>query len=64
MIFFWGETPDGWGIPGIRGPAAGDGREMTMASLRVMPVIEATKKGRFRRACGINNQDEKKETEK
>lgn len=24
MIFFWGETPDGWGIPGIHGPAAGD----------------------------------------
>jgi glyoxylase-like metal-dependent hydrolase (beta-lactamase superfamily II) len=20
MIFFWGETPDGWGIPGVHGP--------------------------------------------
>ncbi len=24
MIFFWAETPDGWGIPGIHGPLAGD----------------------------------------
>lgn len=24
MIFFWAETPDGWGIPGIHGPWAGD----------------------------------------
>lgn len=24
MIFFWGETPDGWGIPGLHGPWAGD----------------------------------------
>jgi len=24
MIFFWAETPDGWGIPGIHGPMAGD----------------------------------------
>lgn len=24
MIFFWAETPDGWGIPGIHGPLAED----------------------------------------
>jgi hypothetical protein len=24
MIFFWAETPDGWGIPGIHGPFAED----------------------------------------
>ena len=24
MIFFWGETPDGWGIPGLHGPYAED----------------------------------------
>lgn len=24
MIFFWAETPDGWGIPGIHGPWAED----------------------------------------
>jgi hydroxyacylglutathione hydrolase len=24
MIFFWAETPDGWGIPGIHGPRAED----------------------------------------
>jgi len=24
MIFFWAETPDGWGIPGIHGPSADD----------------------------------------
>jgi len=24
MIFFWAETPDGWGIPGIHGPTAED----------------------------------------
>ncbi len=24
MIFFWAETPDGWAIPGIHGPLAGD----------------------------------------
>ncbi len=24
MIFFWAETPDGWGIPGTHGPWAGD----------------------------------------
>jgi len=24
MIFFWAETPDGWGIPGIHGPWADD----------------------------------------
>ncbi len=24
MIFFWAETPDGWGIPGLHGPWAGD----------------------------------------
>jgi glyoxylase-like metal-dependent hydrolase (beta-lactamase superfamily II) len=24
MIFFWAETPDGWGIPGIHGPTADD----------------------------------------
>jgi hydroxyacylglutathione hydrolase len=24
MIFFWSETPDGWGIPGIHGPLAED----------------------------------------
>lgn len=24
MIFFWAETPDGWGIPGIHGPLADD----------------------------------------
>lgn len=24
MIFFWAETPDGWGIPGIHGPYAED----------------------------------------
>ena len=37
---------------------------MTMASLRAMPVIEATKKGRFRRTCGIKIRDEKREIEK
>jgi glyoxylase-like metal-dependent hydrolase (beta-lactamase superfamily II) len=24
MIFFWSETPDGWGIPGLHGPLADD----------------------------------------
>ena len=24
MIFFWAQTPDGWGIPGIHGPLAAD----------------------------------------
>ncbi|WP_340109963.1 MBL fold metallo-hydrolase [Pikeienuella sp. HZG-20] len=24
MIFYWAETPDGWGVPGIHGPLAGD----------------------------------------
>ena len=24
MIFFWADTPDGWGIPGIHGPLAED----------------------------------------